>query len=81
MIYQKFSTESLKPYKSISPQNWGVRGARNQFFLNWAKNAIVPEEKYSLNSEQFLSVPLRQGTPEEMQNLKQEILTINFSNF
>ena len=50
---------------------------RNQYFLNWAKNAIMPEQKESLNSEQFFSVLLRQGTPEEMQKLKQEILAIN----
>ena len=50
---------------------------RNKFFLNWAKNAIVREQKDSLNSEQFVSVVLRQGTPEEMQKLKQEILAIN----
>jgi hypothetical protein len=49
---------------------------RNKFFLSWAKNAIVPEEKNSLNLEQFVSVTLRQGTPEEMQKLKQEILKI-----
>jgi hypothetical protein len=50
---------------------------RNQYFLNWAKNAIVTEQKNSLNSEKFVSVLLRQGTPEERQNLKQEILEIN----
>lgn len=50
---------------------------RNKFFLNWAKNAIVPEQKHSLNSEQFVSVVLLQGTPKEMQKLKQEILAIN----
>ena len=50
---------------------------RNKFFLNWAKNAIVSEKKESLNSEQFVSIPLRQGTPEDIQKLKQEILTIN----
>jgi hypothetical protein len=50
---------------------------RNKFFLSWAKNAMMPEQKESLNSEQFISVSLRQGKPEEIQNLKQEILTIN----
>jgi hypothetical protein len=50
---------------------------RNKFFLNWAKNAIVPEEKDSLNSEKFVSVLLHQGTAEEIQKLKQEILAIN----
>jgi hypothetical protein len=44
--------------------------------LNWAKNAIMPEQKESLISEQFVSVQLRQGTPEEIQKLKQEIMTI-----
>jgi hypothetical protein len=67
----------LKQYKSSSPQNWGVRGAQNKFFLSLAKNAIVPEEKDSLNLEQFVSIPLRQETPEEIQKLKQEIMTIN----
>jgi hypothetical protein len=50
---------------------------RNQLFLNWAKNATVPEQKDSLNPEQFISVSLRQGTPEEIQNLKQEIMAIH----
>jgi hypothetical protein len=77
MIYQKFSTKSFKQYKSSSAQNWGARGARNKFFLNWAKNAIIPERKNSLNSEQFVSVVLLQGTPEEMQNLKKEIMVIH----
>jgi hypothetical protein len=49
---------------------------RNQCFLNWEKKAIVPERKDSLNSEQVVSVTLRQGTPEEMQKLKQEIMKI-----
>jgi hypothetical protein len=49
---------------------------RNKFFLTWAKNAIVTGQKESLNSEQFISVPLRQGTPEEIQKLKQEIIKI-----
>jgi len=50
---------------------------RNKFFLNWAENAIVPEQKDSLNSEQFVSVVLLQGTPEEIQKLKQEIMMIH----
>jgi len=49
---------------------------RNQYFLNWAKNATVPEQKDSLNSEQFVFVVLREGTPEEIQKLKQQIMTI-----
>ena len=49
---------------------------RNKLFLNWAKTAIIPEQKDSLNSEKFVSVLLRQGTPEEIQKLKQEIMTI-----
>jgi hypothetical protein len=49
---------------------------RNKFFLNWAENSIASEEKDSLNLEQFVSIPLRQGTPEEIQKLKQEIMTI-----
>ena len=77
MIYQKLLTKSFKQYKSSSPQNWGVRGARNKFFLNWAKNAIVLEQKDSLTSEQFVSVLLRQSTPEELQKLKQEIMAIH----
>ena len=59
------------------PQNWGARGARNKFFLSWAKNTIVPEQKDSLNLEQFISILLGQGTSEEIQKLKQEILAIN----
>jgi hypothetical protein len=51
---------------------------RNKFFLNWAKNGIVPEQKDSLHSEQFVSIVLRQGTPEEIQKLKQEIMTITW---
>jgi hypothetical protein len=51
---------------------------RNQYFLNWAKNAIVTGQKESLNSEQFISVTLRQGTREEIQKLKQEIMTITW---
>ncbi|MEB3120346.1 MAG: hypothetical protein VKL41_03890 [Snowella sp.] len=50
---------------------------RNQYFLNWAKNAIVTEQQDSLNSEKFVSVLLREGTAEEIQKLKQEILTIH----
>jgi len=34
------------------------------------------KKKESLDSEQFVSVQLRKGIPEEMQKLKQEIITI-----
>jgi hypothetical protein len=50
---------------------------RNKIFLNWAKDSIMPEEKDSLNLEQFVSIPLGQGTPEEIQKLKQEIMMIH----
>jgi hypothetical protein len=37
----------------------------------------VPEQKDSLNPEQFVCILLRQGTPEKIQKLKQEIMAIN----
>ena len=50
---------------------------RNLFFFNWVKKVVASEEIDSSNLKQFVSVPLRQGTPEEIQNLKQQIMETN----
>jgi hypothetical protein len=47
---------------------------RNQYFLNWADNVMINESANS-GSEKSISVLLRQGTPEVIQQLKQEILS------
>jgi hypothetical protein len=49
---------------------------RNQYFLNWADNVMINESANS-GSEKSISVLLRQGTPEVIQQLKQEIMEIN----
>jgi hypothetical protein len=48
---------------------------RNQYFLNWAENVIIKESANS-GSEKSVSVLLRHGTPEVIQQLKQEIMEI-----
>jgi hypothetical protein len=49
---------------------------RNQYFLNWAENVMINESVNS-GSEKSVSVLLRHGTPEVIQQLKQEIMEIN----
>lgn len=46
---------------------------RNQYFLNWANNVII-KESANAGSEKSVSVLLRHGTPEVIQQLKQEIM-------
>ena len=48
---------------------------RNQYFLNWAGNVMINELANS-GSEKSVSISLRQGTPEVIRQLKQEIMTI-----
>jgi hypothetical protein len=48
---------------------------RNQYFLNWADNVVINESANS-GSEKSISVLLRHGTPEVIQQVKQEIMTI-----
>jgi hypothetical protein len=73
-----FKVSDLKKFKNsnIPVLILAIDVKRNQFFFNWAEKSIIPEQTNSLNSEQFVSVTLRQGTPEEIQKLKQEIMTI-----
>ncbi|MEB3312457.1 MAG: DUF4365 domain-containing protein [Snowella sp.] len=49
---------------------------RNHYFFNWVKNISQLDESESLKSDQSIEAPLRHGTSEEIQKLKQEIMTI-----
>ncbi|MEB3228005.1 MAG: hypothetical protein VKJ27_06445 [Synechocystis sp.] len=50
---------------------------RNHYFFNWVNEVAQFDETEVINSDQSLLIPLRLGTAEEIQKLKQEILAIN----
>lgn len=50
---------------------------RNHYFFNWVNEIAKFDDPDSSYLEQSILVPLRHGTAEEIQKLKQEILAIN----
>ncbi|MBD2653437.1 hypothetical protein H6G45_08020 [Synechocystis sp. FACHB-383] len=53
---------------------------QNHYFFNWVQEVTQSEELAIANSDeldQSILIPLRHGTTEEIQKLKQEILAIN----
>ncbi|MFM1842928.1 MAG: hypothetical protein RLZZ490_1666 [Cyanobacteriota bacterium] len=50
---------------------------RNQYFFNWVDEVARLNETETPTSDQETLIPLRHGTTEEIQKLKQEILAIS----
>lgn len=50
---------------------------RSHYFFNWVQDIAELNESDNLQLDHTLLIPLRHGTAEEIQKLKQEILAIN----
>ena len=66
---EKFKKSNIPVLMLVIDVKW------NQYFLNWAANVMINESANS-GSEKSVSVLLRHGTPEVIQQLKQEIMEI-----